>query len=195
MRNNTITNIFAFLFVTSTLLLNGCAPLLLVGSGATAAVMTNDERSAGSFIEDQGIELKVLVQIAEELGEQVQVNATSYNRRVLLTGQAPSEELRQRAEKIVGQTKNVKEVLNQLVIGNPSSLTSRTADSALTLKVKTALCRLRDAGFSCLDVKIVTEQGVVYLLGLVTEEQEKIAVDAVRRISGVLAVNTLFERA
>ncbi len=194
MRNNTITNIFAFLFVTSTLLLNGCA-LLLIGGATTAAVMTNDERSTGSFIEDQEIELKVLFQIAEELGEQVQVNATSYNRRVLLTGQAPSEELRQRAEKIVGQTKNVKEVLNQLVIGNPSSLTSRTADSALTLKVKTALCRLRDAGFSCLDVKIVTEQGVVYLLGLVTEEQEKIAVDAVRRISGVLAVNTLFERA
>ena len=173
--------------------LGGCAPAILA-SGSTSAVIANDERSAGSFIEDQGIELKIFFQMSEELGRQVNVNATSYNRRVLLTGQVPTEALHKHVLNIVGGVENVREVLDQLELSNPSSLTSRAADSALTAKVKTILCGLRNEGFSCLDVKIVTEKGVVYLMGLVTEEQEKIAVDTVRRTSGVLKVNTLFER-
>ena len=173
--------------------LGGCAPAILA-SGGTTAVIANDERSAGSFIEDQGIELKIFFQTAEELGGQVNVNATSYNRRVLLTGQVPTEALHKHVLNIVAGIENVREVLDQLELGNPSSLTSRTADSALTAKVKATLCALRNEGFSCLDVKIVTEKGIVYLMGLVTEEQEKIAVDTVRRVSGVLKVNTLFER-
>ena len=171
----------------------GCAPAVLV-SGTSATIVANDERSTGSFIEDQEIELKILFQISEELGRRVNVNATSYNRRVLLTGQVPSEKLRKHAVSIIESIDNVREVLDRLEIGNPSSLTSRAADSALTAKVKATLCGLQQGGFSCLDVKVVSEQGAVYLMGLLTRKQEQIAINATRQVSGVLTVNTLFER-
>lgn len=175
------------------LLGSGCAPALLAG-GTTTAIAANDERSAGSFVEDQAIEFKIHHQVSEDLGRQVNVNATSYNRRVLLTGQVPSENLRKRVLQIAQNVENVRSVVDRLEIANPSSLTSRAADSAVTGKVKIALCRVRDAGFSCLDVKVVTEQGAVYLMGLVTKENEKIAVNVARQVPGVLSVNTLFER-
>lgn len=185
----------AVIFAALTALLSsGCAPAILVG-GTTAGVVANDERSTGSFVEDQEIELKILFQVAEELGRQVNVNATSYNRRVLLTGQVPNDQLRKHVLNIISSIDNIREVLDQMETANPSSLTSRAADSALTLKVKAALCGLQVAGFSCLDTKVVTEKGVVYLMGLVTAEQEKIAVNTSSRVSGVLKVNTLFERA
>lgn len=189
----TIKTFLAAATCACALLASGCAPAVLA-SGVSSAVVANDERSAGSFIEDQEIELKILFQVSEELGRRVNVNATSYNRRVLLTGQVPTEKLRQHALALVKNIDNIREVLDRMEIGNPSSLTSRAADSALTAKVKATLCGLRQEGFSCLDVKVVSEQGAVYLMGLVTAAQEKAAVNAARQVSGVLTVNTLFER-
>lgn len=172
---------------------SGCAPVVFT-SGVTAAVVANDERSAGSLIEDQEIELKIALQITEELGGRVNVSTTSYNRRVLLTGQIPSKDTRHHVLTIAENAGNIREVIDQMEIGNPSSLTSRAADSVLTAKVKTALCRIQEEKFSCLDIKVVTEQGIVYLMGLITNKQYEITVNTVKRISGVLKVTTLFEK-
>lgn len=183
----------ATVLILSALLLGGCAPAIVVG-GSTGAIVANDERSAGSFIEDAEIEAKIFLQVSEELGQQVNVSATSYNRRVLLVGQVPSEKIRKHVVGIVGGIENVREVLDQMEAGNPSSYVSRASDSALTARVKATLCSLQVAGFSCLDVKVVTEKGIVYLMGIVTDAQSKTAVETVRRVPGVIKVNTLFEQ-
>ena len=122
------------------------------------------------------------------------ISTTSYNRRVLLTGQVPDKNLHKHVLNIVNSIDNIREVIDEIEIANPSSLTSRLADAALTSKVKGTLCGLQIEGFSCLDVKVVSEKGIVYLLGLVTKKQEKIAVDTARRVSGVLKVKTVFEQ-
>ena len=179
--------------IVGMLLFNGCAPAVVTG-GVTAAMVTNDDRSTGSLIEDQEIEFKIVLQITEELGRRVNVSTTSYNRRVLLTGQVPSEEVRRHVLAIVGNIENIRNTIDELTISNPSSLTSRAADSVLTAKVKAALCQVQEEDFSCLDIKVVTEQGVVYLMGLVTANQDKIAVNTVRNVSGVLSIKSLFEK-
>lgn len=175
--------------------LGGCAAAAVVAGGATGGIIANDERTAGSFVEDETIELKINFQIAEEIGRKANIGVTSYNRRVLLTGQVPDEMTRRQALMIVRGVENVRDVVDEMETSNPSSATARLSDTALTGRVKTTLCGLRHQGFSCLDVKVVTEHGVVYLMGLVSGRQEEIAVNAARRVSGVLQVKTLFERA
>ena len=118
---------------------------------------------------------------------------TSYNRRVLLTGQAPSEAMKTSATENAKRVENVLAVFNEMEIGNPSSLTSRASDSVLTARVKLELCRLQERGFSCLDVKVVSEKGVVYLLGLVTKEQAALAKQTARKIRGAVKVVLAFE--
>lgn len=174
--------------------LSGCAttPFLFTG-GTTAAVVANDGRSAGAFVEDQGIELKASVELNEKIGNKANINVVSYNRRVLLTGQVPDEALRRQMLDIINNINNVRQVLDQTATQAPSSLTSRAADTALTARVKTALCRLQESGFSCLDVKVVTEQGIVYLLGLTSKKIAAIAVRETRNISGVQKVIKVFE--
>lgn len=171
---------------------SGCAPVILAG-GASGAIVANDERTAGAFIEDQEIELKLAFQISEEIGRQVNVNVTSVNRRALLTGQVPTEKLHRHVLEIVNGVANIREVIDRLDIAGPSSVTARAADTTLTAKVKSALCGVQTPGFSCLDVKVVSESGVVYLMGLVTKSQAEIAVQRVRETSGVLKAVKVFE--
>ena len=180
--------------LVSVFAVSGCAtaPFLLTG-GTTAAVMTNDKRSAGAFVEDQGIELKASFHISDKIGGGANINVVSYNRRVLLTGQVPNDEVRAKMLEIVNSISNVRQVLDQTETMAPSSLTARAADAALTAKVKAALCALQESNFSCLDVKVVTEHGVVYLLGLTSKKIAAIAVRETRRISGVQKVVKVFE--
>ena len=172
--------------------LSGC-PAMVVAGAAGGAVVANDERTTGSLLEDELIELKTRKQISEKLGGRANISVTSYNRRVLLTGQAPSEEVRQEAIDIVRVIHNVRGIINQIEIANPSSLTSRASDAALTAKVKFELCNIQHDNFSCLDVKVVTELGVVYLLGLVDRETASIAIQTVRKVPGVIRVVRNFE--
>jgi len=182
--------------LVSALFLGGCAgaPFLLT-SGTTAAVVANDERSAGAFVEDQGIELKASFELNEKIGGKANINVVSYNRRVLLTGQVPNEAVRAQMLDIINGIPNVRQVLDQTETLAPSSLVSRASDTALTARVKTALCGLQEDGFSCLDVKVVTEQGIVYLLGLTSKKIASVAVRETRSISGVKKVVTVFEYA
>jgi osmotically-inducible protein OsmY len=127
-------------------LLSGC-PAAVVLSGASGAAVINDERSTGSFVEDYAIELKMRVQLSSDIDSNVNISITSYNRRLLLTGQAPTEALRQQVIDIAENIENVREILNQIEIAGAASLSSQASDSALTARVKAALCSIQIEDF------------------------------------------------
>ena len=168
--------------------LPGCAPVVVAGAGA-AALMASDRRTTGIYIEDENIELKILGR-GKEFGN-AHVNASSYNRRVLLTGEAPDEAARAKIEEIVRTVPSVKEVTNEIEIAGNSSLASRGSDSLITSNVKTRM--LNNPKFSVNHIKVVTENGTVYLMGLVTPAEGDAAVDIARTTSGVVRVVKVFE--
>lgn len=170
-------------------MLQGCFPLAVGGAGA-AALMAGDRRTAGTYIEDEGIEWKAMGKLREE-HKTAHINATSFNRRVLLTGEAPNEEAKKRIEDAVRAIDNVKEVTNELQVAGASSLASRGNDALITSNVKARM--VNNAKFSPVHIKVVTEAGVVYLMGLVAPEEGDAAVEIARTTSGVNRVVKVFE--
>ena len=171
--------------------LQGCVPAAVVGAGAAGAISYEDRRSTGVQVDDEGIELRVGNRIGERYGDKVHVNATSFNRGVLLTGEVPDAKAKEDVEKIASGVQNVRVVTNELQIGAPSAFSARANDSAITGKVK---ARFLDAGkFSPVHVKVVTEASVVYLLGLVTEAEGSSAAELARTTGGVLKVVKVFD--
>jgi osmotically-inducible protein OsmY len=172
-------------------LLSACEPVLLGGAAATGVVMAEDRRTIGTITEDQTIELKVASRVAERFRDGVHLNVTSYNRMVLLTGEVPDAKTRTEIERIARSVENVRGVFNELVVAGVSSFTARANDSLITSKVK---ARFVDAGkFNPLHVKVVTEGGVVYLLGLVKRQEANDATEIARTTSGVQKVVRVFE--
>lgn len=171
-------------------LLSGCAPLV-VGGAVMTGVVAVDRRTAGTQLEDEAIELKVASAINKELGERVHLNVTSYNRRALLTGEVRSEADRARATLLAQSQENVKDVVNDLLVGAPSSLTQRTKDTVITGQVKAAFLDAKDLQSNA--VKVITERGVVYLMGRVTTREAQRATDIARGIGGVAKVVRVFE--
>jgi osmotically-inducible protein OsmY len=170
-------------------LLQGCFPLAVTGVG-TAALVATDRRTAGTYLEDETIEWKVFGKLRERYPG-AHVSATSYNRRVLLTGEAPTEEAKKKVEEDVRTIENVKEVTNELQVAGASSLASRGSDSLITSNVKARM--VNNGRFSPQHVKVLTEAGVVYLMGLVTQAEGDAAVDIARNTSGVVRVVKVFE--
>lgn len=174
--------------------LPGCALLVATGvaSGVGAGVaVSQDRRTSGMFVEDQAIELKSSQRISEKIGRDVNVSITSFNRNVLLTGEAPSEALKKEIEQIVRGIENVRNVTNEIAVTGASSFASRSNDALITSKVKG---RFLDSGeFRANHVKVVTEDGVVYLLGLVKAKEAESAVDIARSTGGVRKVVKVFE--
>ena len=172
------------------LVLQGCMGVALVGVGA-AVVAFEDRRTAGAQLEDRGIELRTGNRVDDRYGDRTHINVTSYNRYVLLTGEVPDEATRAEIEKLARGVPNVLGVSNDLQVAGKSSMGSRSNDSYLTSKVKT---RFVDSGkFNAVHVKVVTEAGVVYLLGMVTEKEAEDAVEIARTTGGVRKVVKMFE--
>ena len=171
-------------------LLSGCAPLV-VGGAVVGGMVAVDRRTSGTQLEDEAIELKVANAVSKELGDRIHLNVTSYNRRVLLTGEVRNEADRSRATLLAQSQENVKEVVNDLAIGAPSSLSQRTKDTVTTGQVKAAFVDAKDLQASA--VKVVTERGVVYLMGRVTTREAQRATDIARGIGGVVKVVRIFE--
>jgi osmotically-inducible protein OsmY len=171
--------------------LQGCVEMAVVGAGA-AALSSDDRRTLGAQTEDKEIQIRGESRISDGLGDKAHINVTSYNRNVLLTGEAIDPAARSRAEAIVREIPNVRGVVNAIQISGASSYTSRANDSYLTSKVK---ARFIDNGgsFSANQVKVVTEDGVVYLLGLVTHKEADAAVEIARTTGGVQKVVRVFE--
>lgn len=171
------------------LLAQGCFPLAVTGVGA-AALMATDRRTTGMYIEDESIEWKALARLRGEFPG-AHANATSYNRRVLLTGEAPNEETRKKIEEAVRAIQNVREVTNELQVAGASSLASRGSDALVTSNVKARM--VNNGRFSPTHVKVVTEAGVVFLMGVVTPAEADAAADVARTTSGVNRVVKVFE--
>ena len=179
--------------VCTAYLLSGC-PAAVVGGAAVGTSVVMDERTTGDLIEDQNIKTKFsyLYYQNKALSDQAHVNVTSYNRRMLITGEAPTPQLKQQIDEIAGQIKNVRQYYNEVSIAQPSSISSRTNDTYLTSKIKTSIF----ANFQELDyaqVKVVTENASVFLMGIVSVEQGDQITDLVRRTPGVKRVIKLFE--
>ena len=170
-------------------LMQGCVPVV-VGTAGAAAVMANDRRSTGTYVDDEGIEWKV-VGLMSENHAGAHVNATSFNKRVLLTGEVPTEAMRAKVEKEVRGLPQVRDVVNELQVAGASSMTSRGNDALITSNVKTRMVNNR--AFSPNHVKVLTEGGVVYLMGLVTQAEGEAAVEVARTTSGVSRVVKVFE--
>lgn len=171
-------------------LFTGCAAVAIGGAAATGVVVAEDRRTVGTITEDQGIELKAGNRIGEKYRD-AHVNVTSYNRAVLLTGEVPSEAAKADAERIAMAVDNVRSVFNELQVAGNSSLQARTNDTVLTSKIK---ARFVDASkFNALHVKVVTENGVAYLLGLVRRQEATDATEVARTTGGVRKVVRVFE--
>lgn len=172
--------------------LQGCAPLVVVGA-ATAATAANDRRTVGAFIDDGAIELKSRSALNSDpaLHGNMHLSVTSMNGIVLLSGEVTRAELRERALAHVRAVPGIRRVADEITIGDPASFGSRTYDGWLTTKVKTKL--IAEDDLDSTRVKVVTENDAVYLMGLVTRAEAKLATDAARTTRGVARVITLFE--
>ena len=173
--------------------LQGCAPVAVTGATTAVTTIATDRRTTGAFIEDEAIEIKSRLALLDmkELNKRVHVNFTSYNTWVLVSGQAPTEEDREAVIDLVKNVEKVTRVYNEITIAAPSSLLSRSADTVITTKIKAKLIAEQD--LSGRHIKVVTENGTSFLMGLVTEEEGNIATEVARRTGGVQKVVKLFE--
>lgn len=180
-------------FLMSALLLasvlnSGCVTPLLVGGLAAGGVMVNtDRRSAGTQVEDQTIELKASGRVRTFMnGRSYHLNFTSYNRVVLITGEVMTAPERDAVAELVASVEQVRSVVNEAVVGFPSSVGERSQDTVLTTKVRAVLLESKNVNPGTF--KVVTERGVVYLMGLATQAEADQAVALARGVSGVRKV-------
>ncbi|MBK8063855.1 MAG: BON domain-containing protein [Betaproteobacteria bacterium] len=184
------TGCLALIAVSFAALLQGCVPVAAVGVGMGVSAVS-DRRTPGTQIEDEGIELRTSNRISERWGSKVQVGVTGYNRSVLLTGEVSDAATRDAVGKLAAGVPNVKAVTNEIVVAGLSTLSARSNDSFITSKVK---ARFVEAGkFNPLHVKVVTEAGTVFLLGIVTQGEADAATEIARTTGGVRKVVRLFE--
>ena len=171
--------------------LSGCFPVVVGGMGA-GVMMADDRRTSGIYIEDEAIEFKVQSQ-ASKLGDKVHVNAVSFNRLVLITGEVPDDATKAKVGKIASEVDNVKRVQNELIVGRPSTLGERSNDVYLTTRVKARFISEANKRFSANHVKVFTESAVVYLMGLVSKEEADVAAEIAAGTPGVKRVVKVFE--
>ncbi len=170
--------------------LSACAPVVL-GGAAMSVLVATDRRTSGAQLEDEGIQLRAAGRIRESVGDRVHVNITSYNRQVLLTGEAPSAQDKQLVEQIVSRVENVRSIVNELGVMGNSTLTQRSSDSLTTGRVKAAMVDAKDIFAN--SFKVVTERGTTYLMGRVTQREANRATDITRSTSGVQRVVRVLE--
>ncbi len=175
-------------------LLQGCATAVV--GGATAGISAaHDRRSIGTSIDDQTIELKLLSNYVsdKQLTENSHIAATSYNYVVLLTGQAANEDIRRRAVDTAQGMPLVKRVVNEIQLAPKATLAQQSQDTWLTSKAKVELFNIKIEGFDPTRVKVISELGVVYLMGLVTPQEADATVDKIRYLTGVKQVVKVFD--
>jgi len=172
-------------------LLGSCAPVI-VGGAATGAVVATDTRTTGAFLDDEGIEIKSTLAISnDESLKDVHINVTSINGVVLLTGEAPTEAQRNKILEHVRVVPRVRRTVNEIRISPPTAYSSRMSDTLITTRVKSKM--LGDEKLDSLRIKVITEYGVVYLMGLAKKEEAERAAELTRQVGGVQKVVKLFE--
>lgn len=171
--------------------LSACAPLLIGGAIWGGSMLVTDRRTSGTQIDDQSIELKSVRRVTDVIGDRGHVNVTSYNRLVLITGEVPTDADKAAVEQAVARIDNVRSIVNELTLAAPSSLSARSNDTLMTSKVKASMVDAKDIQANA--YKVVTERGVVYLMGRVTEREANRAADIARGVSGVQKVVKVFD--
>lgn len=174
------------------LLLQGCGAALVAGTAGAVSSAT-DRRTLGTQIDDNNIEIKAAIALKEDetLAKFSNISVVSLNGNVLLLGQTPTTEMRDIAYAKVKPIVGIKKIHNQIRIGNITGMSTKTHDTWLTSKVKTKL--LTTEHVSSNDIKVITENGEVFLMGLVTEAEANTAVEIARNVSGVVKVIKVFE--
>ena len=190
MKRQLQTVVYGAVLLASLASLSACAPLI-VGGAVMTSVMVTDRRTTGTQVEDESIEIKVASAVRQDLGDRVHLNVTSFNRQVLLSGEVRTAADKERAEKLASSQENVNAVVNDLAVIPVSSLTQRSKDIVITGRVKAAFVDAKDLQVNAF--KVVTERGIVYLMGRVTAREAKRATDIARGMSGVTKVVRVFE--
>lgn len=170
--------------------LSGCVEMM-VGSAVVGAVATADRRTFGAQTEDKAIAVKGELRVPKITGDAGHVNVNSFNRKVLLTGEVKDEAMKAAVEREARSIDGVQSIANELEIAGPASYTSRSSDALVTAKVKASLVDMKT--ISANSFKVVTERGVVYLMGRVTPREGQLAADVTRGVSGVQKVVKIFD--
>lgn len=172
--------------------LSACVPLVVGGAAAVGmGMVATDRRSSGAQLDDQGIELRAAARVREIANDNMYVSVTSYNRQVLLTGAVGSEADRRRVEDVVQRVDNVRSVVNELTVGPSSTFQERSNDVFVSGKIKASLLDAKDIFAN--SFKVVTERGVVYLMGIATRRETDRATEIARGVSGVQKVVRVVE--
>lgn len=185
--------IAALLLTNLAIQLQGCAAAV-VPMAATGVAVVNDRRTTGTIIDDQSIEVKAMHALAHtpEIWRQCHITAVSYNNVVVLVGQAPTEALKQEAEQVISEIPKIQRIHNELTVEVPTTLAQRSKDSWITAQIKAKILGSKIVKTS--RIKVITENNVVFLMGLVTADEENAATDIVRGIDGVEKIIQIFER-
>jgi len=181
-----------FAMFATMLTLQGCVTGVVLGT-VGAAMVANDRRTAPAQLEDETIELKAnkLIGDVDSLNNHTNITVISFNRTLLMIGQAPNAMLKDQAVKLMQKVENVNRVHDQIRISNPTSLSTRTHDTWLTTKIKASMAN--DNSFAYSHIKVITENSEVFLLGLATQEEATKATEITRNIDGVTKVTKAFE--
>ena len=171
--------------------LSGCVPLVIGSAVAGGTVVAADRRTTKAVIEDESIELQVGSLMREMIGERAHINVTSYNRKVLLSGEVPTQRDFETAQQVALGVDNVKTVVNELGLMSISTFSQRTSDAVITARVKTGLLDTRDLSSNAF--KVVTEHGIVYLMGRVSAQEALLATEVAATATGVLKVVRLLD--
>jgi osmotically-inducible protein OsmY len=171
--------------------LAGCAPLIVGTAAVGTAMVATDRRTSGAQVDDETIEFRAASRLSEALGDRVHINVSAYNRQVLLTGEAPTDAMKQQAEQAVSRVDNVRGIVNEIAVMAPTSLTQRSNDTFITGKVRASFVDASDLQTNAF--RVVTERGTVYLMGRVSAREADRATSIARQISGVQRVVRIFE--
>jgi osmotically-inducible protein OsmY len=178
--------------VAAALALPGCAPLVIGAVAAGTAIVSTDRRSTGTQLDDKAIQVRVANELTDALrGNDIHISVNSFERRILLTGEVPSEAVKAQAGAVASRSKDVRLVNNELVIATPSTFGERTNDNTLGTRVRAAFVNTREIAFNSVD--IVTERRTIYLMGAVTQKEADVAAHVASRVSGVQQVVKLFD--
>ena len=172
--------------------LAGCAPIVVGAAAVGTTLLVTDRRTSGAQIDDEAIQLRANSRLSDAFGDAAHINVTSYNRQVLLTGETPTDAMRQQAEQIVSRVDSVRGVINELAVMPPTSLPQRSGDALITGQVRASLIDANDL-LQANSFRVVTERGNVYLMGRVTQHEADRGTQIARQISGVQRVVRIFE--
>jgi osmotically-inducible protein OsmY len=162
-----------------------------MGGAVMGSLVATDRRTSGTQLEDEGIELRAASRIRDNLGERGHVNVSSYNRRVLITGEVPNVQDKQLVEQVVSRVDNVQSVVNELAELGNATLGQRTSDAVVTARIKAGMVDAKDIFANAF--KVVTERGITYMMGRVTQREADRATEIARSTAGVQKVVRVFE--